>query len=433
MSRIDELINKCNRRIILSRTRILMNNGFYGLLLMHMKFALDESIETASTDGTRIYFSPKFMDELSDSELDFVLMHEILHVALRHCIRTGEKDNELFNIACDIVVNSNILYSNKMDINTITLKKYGVSMHLTPNKDEGYKYTAEEVYNMLIKNGYNKKKKGSNNGSGEGDGSSPGKDEKGKKQKNGSGSGTGDNENGERWDEHNKWSESLPDKFLEDTWIKRVIDAASSVSVQNASSNRGIMPSFAKRLVDEFLNPQTDWKTLLNDFIQEEVCDYSFSPPDKRYYDSPFFLPDFNDTDYIVADILFMIDTSGSMSDEMLTRAYSEIKGAIDQFDGKLKGLLGFFDASIVEPIPFESVEDLRSIRPYGGGGTRFDIIFEYVNKFMSDNLPKSIIILTDGYAPFPDISETMGIPVLWLINNDIVTPPWGRVARVKL
>ena len=45
---------------------------------------------------------------------------------------------------------------------------------------------------------------------------------------------------------------------------------------------------------------------------------------------------------------------------------------------------------------------------------------------------PASIIILTDGYAPFPDESDSMGIPVLWVINNEAVTPPFGKIARIK-
>lgn len=130
--------------------RILMKNGFYGLLLMHMGFALDSEIPTACTDGRKIYFCPKFINELSDGELDFVLMHEILHVALRHCLRTGDRDPQLFNIACDIVVNSNILLAEGMDINAVTIKKYGALMHKAPNGEEGNKYTAEEVYEMLI-------------------------------------------------------------------------------------------------------------------------------------------------------------------------------------------------------------------------------------------------------------------------------------------
>ena len=128
-----------------------------------------------------------------------------------------------------------------------------------------------------------------------------------------------------------------------------------------------------------------------------------------------------------------MIDTSGSMSDDMVTAAYSEIKGAIDQFDGKLTGLLGFFDASVVEPKAFENEEEFRIIRPEGGGGTDFEVIFEYVHQHMQENLPASIIILTDGYAPFPKETVSEGIPVLWLINNKDAEPPWGKVARIKV
>ena len=193
------------------------------------------------------------------------------------------------------------------------------------------------------------------------------------------------------------------------------------------------MPAFAKRIWDELRKPQTDWRSILNNFVQDEVNDYSFSPPDRRYEDSPFFLPDFNEKDDIASDILFMVDTSASITDEMIAVAYSEIKGAIEQFDGKLKGWLGFFDAAIIEPKPFEDVSDLRKIKPAGGGGTDFQIIFEYVHRHMSEKPPSSIIILTDGYAPFPQEKLAHSIPVLWLLNNDKVTPPWGKVARVQV
>ena len=116
---------------------------------MHIVFSLDEDIDTAATNGTKIMFSPGFLDEISDQELDFVLMHEILHIVLQHCVRGAKFESEQFNIACDIVVNSNILKSNYMDFTSITLKKYGELMHKTPDGKEGYEYTAEEVYDML--------------------------------------------------------------------------------------------------------------------------------------------------------------------------------------------------------------------------------------------------------------------------------------------
>lgn len=41
-------------RLLLARMRILCNHGFYGLLLMHMIYSIDEGCETAYTDGVRI-------------------------------------------------------------------------------------------------------------------------------------------------------------------------------------------------------------------------------------------------------------------------------------------------------------------------------------------------------------------------------------------
>ena len=132
-------------------------------------------------------------------------------------------------------------------------------------------------------------------------------------------------------------------------------------------------------------------------------------------------------------DVLFMVDTSGSMSDKMLKAAYGEIKGAIDQFGGALKGWLGFFDAAVIAPIPFETVEEFQRINAAGGGGTSFSIIFRYVEEYMQDKRPACIAILTDGYAPFPPESAADGIPVLWLLNNEDITPPWGKIARIKV
>ena len=87
MALSESKIKGCIKRLLLSRMRILYNHGFYGLLLMHMIYAVSEEIETACTDGVRITFGIDFLDSLSDSELDFVMMHEILHVVLQHCFR----------------------------------------------------------------------------------------------------------------------------------------------------------------------------------------------------------------------------------------------------------------------------------------------------------------------------------------------------------
>ena len=556
MAEFDNKTREIVQRLQAIRVKMLREQPFYAVLLMHLRFALDEATPTLYTDGERIAFNPYFVDELDDFQLQIVLMHEILHVALGHCTSEEKDFNHIaYNIACDIVVNSNIMYSlglikEKVDFwgkatGYEVKKEVEIAgeplIHKTPDGIEGVELDAKEVYALLLKaypelakedkqkqeqeDGAGSKQRSSNKKSNKGkaqggktqdtsvetsddnigdnsnedneksnqskkSNTNGGKDssdksedsengddgEKNNEDGNGEtdaanntaigGSGFSDGELGQLdnrgkenegnsdpiysdaphnskffngVDDHSFWdvSDELSNEQKEENeiWTARMVDAtevAEQISIEFGSMGRGLTPLAAERVIKELKEVQTDWRTVLENFIQEEINDYSFSPPDRRFEDSPFFLPDFNEKDERVEDILFMIDTSGSMSDEQITTAYSEIKGAIDQFDGKLKGWLGFFDAVVVKPQEFENEDEFKIIRPAGGGGTSFDIIFEYVQNEMRDKPPASIIILTDGYAPFPDEKEAMGIPVLWIINNEDAQPPWGKVTRIK-
>ena len=455
-------VNDYTKKLILSKMRILASNSFYGLLIAHLKFSLDEACPTAYTDGRKIAFNPSFLESLTEDETDFVLMHEVMHVVLQHCLRGEGYSPEGFNIACDIVVNSNILKSMNDDLRKISIGKE-VLMHLAPDGKEGHLYTAEEVYDMLPKShksgaggegggSQNKQsgsssQNGSNNSQGENNSSQKGSNAQNSKSNSKSGNSTNKkssraekgnkaqgNTSGDYYvfDDHSYWAEG-EDEELSDAWAKYFEDACKVVAIEDPSNKRGTLPAFAERILKERNKAQTNWREVLDNFVQEDINDYSFNPPDRRFSDYDFMLPDLNEKEDSVKNILFMIDTSASMSDKMITQAYDEIRGAIEQFNGRLEGYLGFFDAVVVEPKQFSSIEELEIIRPYGGGGTKFDIIFKYVNEKMNDPPPCSIVILTDGYAPFPKEEEAMDIPVLWIINNDEVVPPWGKHTTITI
>lgn len=396
----SDIVKECSKRLLLSRMRVIMNNPFYGLLLMHVDFGIDDAMPTAYTDGSKIRFNSSFMKNLSDGELDFVLMHEIMHIVLRHCTRGKNLERLRYNIACDIVVNSNVLKSMDEDISSITISKFGVSMHLTPNGDEGYNYTAEEVYLMLNS-----------------------KTEVLKYVINGKMNS---------FDNHDEWQleGGVDEEYNDDVWVKRIQDAVIAVENRVTSKNNGNVPKCIERMLKTLNAPKIDWRTVLNNFISEEVCDYTFSPPDRRY-DGDFYLPDFNGVELQVKNILFMIDTSGSMSDKEVLEMYSEVNGAVEQFNGMLCGYLGFFDAEVVEPKLFTNESEFKIIKAYGGGGTSFINVFNYVKEKMDEDMPSAIIILTDGYATFPPKDKLPDIPVLWVINNNTVKPPFGKVLRI--
>ena len=50
----------------------------------------------------------------------------------------------------------------------------------------------------------------------------------------------------------------------------------------------------------------------------------------------------------------------------------------------------------------------------------------------MADNMPAALIMLTDGYAPFPPKNKLPDVPLLWVIDNEDVKPPYGKTIRVK-
>jgi predicted metal-dependent peptidase len=60
---------------------------------------------TMATDGATIYANPEWVAPLSDAELAGVIIHEAVHVSNLHHTRRGDIHPELWNIACDMVIN----------------------------------------------------------------------------------------------------------------------------------------------------------------------------------------------------------------------------------------------------------------------------------------------------------------------------------------
>lgn len=411
-----------------SRGRLMESHPFFALLLMYLKFVAVPGMKKMSTNGRCIYFSPEFVDKLYQYELDYILCHQIMHIIYGHIWRPIDREGDNYHFACDILININ-LYNcgftkeRYPHLGELHLKIPGESINPT-------NMSAEEIFEILPYNLYMFDNRIRNKFLMDNDFWWSRKDDFGNSGeiiidiaemdgilRASSKAERGSSDDGDE---------------LRQEWKGRAASAAKSMSETGSNSKgAGDVPDFAKRMIEKMKEPTIDWKKILNNFVQEQTCDYSFSPPDRRFSDTGFFLPDFNEKDFVSKEVLFMVDTSGSVKDKDLAIVYSEIKGAIEQFGGKLTGKLGFFDADVTPPLPFENVNDLMRIIPYGGGGTDFRVIFEYIRRNHLEELPACIVIFTDGDGPYPEESEAMGIPVLWIINNFEITPPWGKITRI--
>lgn len=397
------------QRLTEARAQLLREYPFFGTLLMHLKIGLAEC-ETAYTDMRRIVFDPAFVQRLDNRQLQFVMCHEVMHCVLDHCIRARGHIPYVYNIASDIVVNSNIMAVWGVPDFLIDGEE---AIHLAPDGKEGYNYSAEEVYAMLLQQQC----------------VDDGNDDEGEEE-NGSGNQNKDEDGTPSLDRHDFWAQVEPFSSLPDEW-KGYLEEAGAADAKEAGN---ITFSLIRKLLEDYEEQsKINWKEALHNFIQlhYDNYDYSFTPADRRYSWSEFVVPAFHECETeVVENVWFCVDASGSVSDEMLNMVMNEIKQALIQLDG-LSGWISFFDTIVTEPVEFDSIETLNSCEAVGGGGTSFYAIFRYMREHMEEDLPVAVIILTDGYAEFPPEKAACDVPVLWIIVESEREPEWGKVIHI--
>ncbi|NMC98908.1 MAG: M48 family metalloprotease [Bacteroidales bacterium] len=106
-------------------------------ILINKEFILTDEVPYFGINNRCIFINPKTYYTLTDSEFDYIIAHEVAHIALNHFSRFPEM-TELANIACDLAINSLLGYPPPRN---------GIHPRLY-NLPEGL--TAEEYYDLLI-------------------------------------------------------------------------------------------------------------------------------------------------------------------------------------------------------------------------------------------------------------------------------------------
>src|SRR6266581_7065450 len=96
-------------RMARGRTALLLDHPFFGALILRLKLVEADWLATMATDGASLFFNARFVAGRSDPELVGVLAHEVMHPALQHHTRRGDRDAELWNVACDYAINPILL------------------------------------------------------------------------------------------------------------------------------------------------------------------------------------------------------------------------------------------------------------------------------------------------------------------------------------
>jgi predicted metal-dependent peptidase len=382
-------------RLVRSKIQLLMEYPFFGQLAMYLELVENNSIPTAATNGKKYFYNNEFVGKLTDEELNFLTAHETLHPALGHLWRSEGKDKVIFNHAADYVINAMILECDPQQRNFKLIKDC-----LYDKKYEGM--STEEVYDLLIKDA-NYVKKAHDNAMSNNQGTV---------------------------DSHDMWGDGDADESGgtggagQEDWQGRVVQAAQATE----GVEKGKMPALFKRILKNLTSPQKNWKQLLAEFVQQEISDYGFTPPDKRFAHMDVLLPDFSETEDVIKNLVFAVDTSGSIGEKEFAVFLSEIIGCMNQFGGKVRGTLIYCDSNI-SPTGVYDLEDAKQSLPEGGGGTSFIPVFNWIKDNLNDECA-GLIYLTDGEGDYPQ--KLPQYPVLWVLTQEYSTP-FGIKTRIKI
>ena len=144
-----------------------VNLPYYGEFNLHVSFHEQDSIGTCAVNvtskGMNFYYSPKFLENMSQKEVNFITLHEDFHLLFNHPRRTitGQYDHKMSNIAQDMIINHIIWEDISHNFVEIPKSADGKNMALFVPKDYAGKLIFEELYEWLKdeKEKYDKEKK----------------------------------------------------------------------------------------------------------------------------------------------------------------------------------------------------------------------------------------------------------------------------------
>jgi predicted metal-dependent peptidase len=263
------------RRVQKSKISLMRNPKFALLsgILMVGKTKVVENLPTACTNGRDESYGRKFVKDLRDQELNFVVAHENYHKMYRHLTtwrKLHEIDNRLANAACDYVINIQL---KDLDPNeaVIAMPRYkdGKVMGLVDERFRGM--NAKQVFDILRK----EKEEGGSGGSG------------------GSG-GIGDPSDGDpEFDEHD-WDGAKEMTAEEKKDLAREIDQAIRQGIMARNKIAGNGAGGLDRELEGLLEPKVNWREVLRDFVKS-TCNAkdksSWRKVNRRFLSTGVYMP----------------------------------------------------------------------------------------------------------------------------------------------
>jgi predicted metal-dependent peptidase len=297
-------------------------------------------------------------------------------VAYLHNIRRGDRCPDLWNQACDHVIN-------------LQLIARGFKMPQGGLADPQYEgMSAEEVYELLQKN--------------------PGKPMP------------------------KAWMDLDPDTILtpdQAAGIQRQVEdilVHAALQSQMANDTPGTIPGEIEIFLDKLRNPKLPWQKIVQKYLQAyNKNDYTYKKPNRRYFPT-YHLPSLWSQTLI--DLAIAIDVSGSIDQDDFMHFVTETHSLMRMMKPNKVSLIQF-DTEIKSVDEIESIMDLMRVKFTGGGGTDIHPVLDWANA----NKPQLLLVFTDGEFGFAAEAHTKS-DTLWIVHDDPNwKAPFGKVVHYSM
>jgi predicted metal-dependent peptidase len=468
-------------RMTRARSQLVMDAPFFGSLIMRMRILASNAIETMATDGTDLWYCPSFLDTITEAQILGILVHELFHCILGHHVRRGDRDHKRWNIACDYVVNLMVLDAGFELPNWMYIDRQYAGLNaeqvykLLEDEEQAQQQPQQEQQQVQSEpesgagdddeqsddtsedssdaddgdqssdDGEDDDAQDDDEGDGlpdeeegQGDGSDDGEGDEGEgdiESGSGNGSGADDHHEPDSHGDPGRCGEILDAAPPHDKAALSEAEGEWEIAVRQAVSiakRQGNMPGFVKEIIEKMNDPGTNWRDVLDRFIDPSTTkDFSYANPSRRMLPFGLYVP--GTVSDGISHAAFIIDSSYSIDTETLRKVGAKVQDAID--DGRIDKLTVIFCDTRVTKVNEYTQGDVIDWEIPGRGGTAFRPAFEWLNENAPDI--QCAIYFTDmecsDYGPEP------AYPVLWAGYGDprrlkphMDAAPWGECVDVN-
>lgn len=474
-----------NEKIMRATNNIKLLSPYYYVLLstVQKQPCEDDFCKTLCVTENKLYYNIGFISSLTIGELAFILMHEVLHIAMMHVARCNKRDPMLWNVATDLYINELLIHDFDLVVGVekqIQVRNPRsnevIKVPLCCQSDCLYfgrmgkvcnlsKDLPEAIYKRL-------EKKSDQQGAGSGNGGKGQDSQSGESAQSQSGSSDSpkeesfDNQGSGQGSEGNDSSEQggtekvyLDGEELGGSCIDEMMSEIGQDSEEKAEASKDLAKQkaqdmvtkkrmvedktgseltagltgadIARRIIEFELNSKLDWRKVLKNIVAEKPRKrYTLASPNEAYMNMGITLASRKriGKPTKLKNIVIAIDVSGSVTDEMIKEFLGEVAGIFQHYDAE--GILLYWNTEVVSFGKFGSIQDMLKVDSNFTGGTDVKCVFDFLtgkNTLNGQKFPvparaiKAVIVLTDGCFSknYGDYAREFARKTLWLIKDN--------------